>query len=132
MKKPTSGLDEDMYLKQMAENGEDVCHSVFSDIFLQTEHSKEALRLATDRQKLSVIMAKVLEIVGKSYADSVLEKLKSFREVYMSYHADRSNVMQCDCFCRRLCDCIPLLMQVVKDGFKVHRTIQPTGTVCSF
>ena len=130
IKSETPPLGEDVHFKTMAKNGERLCQSVLSDCLLQTDHSEDTIRFVSRRDDLdmdSVVMKKVLEILAQYYPESVVEKLNALVEAFESYDQDKCDSSQCQRFCQQLFDWIPWLMQVVKDCFKVHPVIEPTG-----
>ena len=128
--KPPMG--EDLYFETMAVNAENLCQSVCSDCLLQNDHSDENIRFVLTRCKLDLdprMMREFLEIVRQDYSENVSEKLSALVAAFENYEQDKSSCSTCKYFCEKLFLCIPWLMQIVKDLFKVHPITEPTGTI---
>ena len=127
--KPPMG--EDLYFETMAVNAENLCQSVCSDCLLQNDHSEETIRFVSTRCNFDLdptMMREFLKIVRQNYSETVSEKLSALVVAFENYEKDKSS-STCQCFCQQLFLCIPWLMQIVKDLFKVHPITEPTGTI---
>jgi hypothetical protein len=121
-------LGKELYFEKMAKNGESLCQSVFSDCLLQIDPTNVPFVSSRERLEMdSKVMKKISEKVEQDYPSAVVRKLNVLVNAFESYERDKSNKSQCECFCQKLFDWIPWLMQVVKDCFKIHPITKPTG-----
>lgn len=116
-------IENELFLRKMAENGKEICQSILSDCFLQIDHCEDAVRLATDIYKS---VEKVIENVGQHYPQFTSQLLNELMVLFASGEGNQSTT-QAHLFCRHLSRCIPWIIQIVKDLFKVHATNPPTG-----
>lgn len=114
------------FFQAMAKRGLEICQSVFSDCLLEIDQSEEGISKAKDVFKS---LEKLFEHVTATYPDSAYPKLQELLGPLKSEDANRAfkDTTNSQMFCHQLADCIPWLIQIVKDLFKIHVSKQPTG-----